>query len=94
MAWGGDARSFLRQGPQIPDSTGLSRQLHLASCQEEGPRRRAPESGKAPGGGSRVTAGKARWKSPKELELGVGAGMKSSRVTRKRKRDSWSRTTA
>ena len=32
-------RSFLRQGPQIPDSTGLSRQLHLASCQEEGPRR-------------------------------------------------------
>lgn len=84
-------RSFLRQGPQIPDSTGLSRQLHLASCQEEGPRR-APGSGKAPGGGSRVTAGKARWKSPQEL--GEGAGMKSSGVKRKGERDWCSRIIA
>lgn len=64
----------LRQGRQILDSTGLSQQLHLASCQEEGPRR-APESRKAPVGGGRLTAGKARWKCPQEGMKGRAAGL-------------------
>lgn len=48
--WTGKERPSLplRQGLQIPVSTGLSQQLHLASCQKEGQRRRPPKSGKAP----------------------------------------------
>lgn len=65
MARGGDAPLFSPAGAADPR---FHRPLHLASCQEEGPMKRAPESGKAPVGGSRLTAGKARWKSPRELE--------------------------
>lgn len=61
---------LLRQGLQIPDFAGLSQQLHLASCQEEGPRRRAPESGKAPAGGSRLTAGSQESIAGNKMKLG------------------------
>lgn len=41
--WAGEGTPVLLsgRGPQVPGSTGLSQQLHLASRQGEGPRRRA-----------------------------------------------------
>lgn len=68
MDLGGDAPAFSPAGAADPR---FQRPLPAApSCflSGGGADKKGPRSGKAPVGGRRLTAGKTRWKSPRERE--------------------------